>query len=108
MAVWAMKRRPGGRRRFSGVSRRTKPRNPLRSGGAGRSRKRTKSARRPTNTKASSDLASPRREYTLFRRFKADEASQSITERRRRQKPEDNNERQAIHGPESAGHGEVR
>ncbi len=48
------------------------------------------------------DEASARREETLFRRFKADEASQSITERRRRQKPEDNNERQAIHEHESA------
>jgi tetratricopeptide (TPR) repeat protein len=42
------------------------------------------------------------REEALFRRFKADEASQAITERRRRISPEDNNERQAIHDHESA------
>ena len=42
------------------------------------------------------------REEALFRRFKADEASQSITERRRRISPEDNNERQPIHDHESA------
>ena len=48
------------------------------------------------------DEAPAPREEELFRRFKADEASQSITERRRRQKPEDNNERQAIHDHESA------
>jgi tetratricopeptide (TPR) repeat protein len=48
------------------------------------------------------DAAAAGREELLFRRFKADEASQSITERRRRQKPEDNNERQAIHEHESA------
>jgi tetratricopeptide (TPR) repeat protein len=42
------------------------------------------------------------REETLFRRFKADEASQSITERRRMISPEDNNERQAIHDHESS------
>jgi tetratricopeptide (TPR) repeat protein len=48
------------------------------------------------------DAASAGREEVLFRRFKADEASQSITERRRRQKPEDNNERQAVHEHESA------
>ena len=39
--------------------------------------------------------------YALHR-FKADEASQAITERRRRQKPEDNNERQQVHEHESA------
>jgi hypothetical protein len=33
----------------------------------------------------------------LFRRFKADEASQTITARPRRQSPENNNERQMIH-----------
>jgi tetratricopeptide (TPR) repeat protein len=54
------------------------------------------------------DEASARREEALFRRFKADEASQSITERRRRQKPEDNNERQAIHDHESAVKGMLR
>jgi tetratricopeptide (TPR) repeat protein len=48
------------------------------------------------------DAASASREEALFRRFKADESSQAITERRRRQKPEDNNERQAIHEHESA------
>jgi tetratricopeptide (TPR) repeat protein len=42
------------------------------------------------------------REEKLFRRFKADESSQSITERRRRLSPEDNNERQPIHDHESA------
>jgi tetratricopeptide (TPR) repeat protein len=42
------------------------------------------------------------REESLFRRFKADEASQAITERRRMISPEDNNERQAIHDHESA------
>ncbi|MBK5291659.1 MAG: tetratricopeptide repeat protein [Acidobacteriia bacterium] len=34
---------------------------------------------------------------TLFRRFKADEASQTITARPRQLSPEDNNERQTIH-----------
>jgi tetratricopeptide (TPR) repeat protein len=53
------------------------------------------------------DGASAAREEALFRRFKADEASQAITERRRRQKPEDNNERQAIHEHESAVRGMV-
>jgi hypothetical protein len=48
------------------------------------------------------DAAAAGREEALFRRFKADEASQAITERRRRQKPEDNNERQAVHEHESA------
>ena len=42
------------------------------------------------------------REELLFRRFKADESAQAITERRRRQKPEDNNERQQVHEHESA------
>jgi len=37
----------------------------------------------------------------LFRRFKADEASQTITARHRQQSPEDNNERQMIHEHES-------
>jgi hypothetical protein len=41
------------------------------------------------------------REAALFRRFKAEESSQSITAIRRRQSPEDNNERQAIHDHES-------
>jgi tetratricopeptide (TPR) repeat protein len=48
------------------------------------------------------DESAAAREEQLFRRFKADEASQSITERRRRQKPEDNNERQSIHDHENA------
>jgi tetratricopeptide (TPR) repeat protein len=42
------------------------------------------------------------REEALFRRFKADESSQSITEVRRMISPEDNNERQPIHDHESA------
>jgi Flp pilus assembly protein TadD len=41
------------------------------------------------------DLAG--REQTLFLRFKADESSQSLTERPRLLSPEDNNERQPIH-----------
>jgi tetratricopeptide (TPR) repeat protein len=41
------------------------------------------------------------REEQLFLRFKADEASQSITGVRRRLKPEENNERQPIHEHES-------
>ena len=41
------------------------------------------------------------REAALFRRFKAEESSQSITGVRRRASPEDNNERQAIHEHES-------
>ncbi len=48
------------------------------------------------------DLAGAEREEALFKRFKADEASQSITERRRQVSPEDNNERQPIHDHESA------
>ncbi|HEV3202190.1 MAG TPA: tetratricopeptide repeat protein [Bryobacteraceae bacterium] len=48
------------------------------------------------------DLAGAAREEALFRRFKADESSQSITERRRMISPEDNNERQPIHDHESA------
>jgi tetratricopeptide (TPR) repeat protein len=47
------------------------------------------------------DTAAAEREEKLFRRFKADEQSQSITETRRRLNPEDNNERQAIHDHES-------
>ena len=42
------------------------------------------------------------REEALFRRFKADESAQSITEQRRHVSPEDNNERQAVHDHESA------
>jgi tetratricopeptide (TPR) repeat protein len=41
------------------------------------------------------------REELLFRRFKAEEAAQSITAIRRRISPEDNNERQQIHDHES-------
>jgi len=41
------------------------------------------------------------REEKLFRRFKAEEAAQSITAIRRRISPEDNNERQQIHDHES-------
>ena len=41
------------------------------------------------------------REAALFRRFKADESSQSLTAARRLQSPEDNNERQPIHEHES-------
>ena len=48
------------------------------------------------------DTANAAREEALFRRFKADEASQSITEQRRMISPEDNNERQQIHDHESA------
>jgi Flp pilus assembly protein TadD len=50
--------------------------------------------------------AAAEREEMLFRRFKADESSQSITERRRRLSPEDNNERQAVHDHESVALGE--
>src|SRR5260370_27559018 len=42
------------------------------------------------------------REEQLFRRFKADEASPSITERRRRQGPARNNDPHARHEPASA------
>jgi tetratricopeptide (TPR) repeat protein len=48
------------------------------------------------------DQAGAQREEKLFLRFKADEASQSITGRRRMLSPEDNNERQPIHDHESA------
>ncbi|PYQ61432.1 MAG: hypothetical protein DMF53_15105 [Acidobacteria bacterium] len=41
------------------------------------------------------------REQKLFQRFKADEASQAITAKRRMLSPEDNNERQPIHEHES-------
>ncbi|MBI2684978.1 MAG: tetratricopeptide repeat protein [Acidobacteria bacterium] len=49
-----------------------------------------------------SDSANADREQKLFQRFKADEASQSITQTRRLQSREDNNERQMIHDHESA------
>jgi lipoprotein NlpI len=42
------------------------------------------------------------REETLYRRFKADEASQTITGSFRQLHPHDNNERQAIHEHRSA------
>lgn len=42
------------------------------------------------------------REERLFRRFKAEESSQTLTAHRRAISPEDNNERQSIHDHESA------
>ncbi len=48
------------------------------------------------------DTTNSNREEILFRRFKADEASQAITAQRRMVSPEDNNERQLIHDHESA------
>ena len=48
------------------------------------------------------DAPASEHHQTLFRRFKADEASQSITESRRLLSPEDNNERQQIHDHASA------
>ncbi len=48
------------------------------------------------------DEAKAHREQILFQRFKADEASQTITAQRRMTSPEDNNERQLIHDHESA------
>jgi hypothetical protein len=47
------------------------------------------------------DEAKAHHEELLFRRFKADEASQSITAKARMASPEDNNERQLIHDHES-------
>jgi tetratricopeptide (TPR) repeat protein len=47
------------------------------------------------------DFENARREEKLFRRFKADEASQTITQKPRLLSPEDNNERQRIHDHES-------
>src|SRR5579885_2126927 len=47
------------------------------------------------------DQAHANREAILFQRFKADEASQTITAQRRMISPEDNNERQPIHDHES-------
>lgn len=43
------------------------------------------------------DVERAAREQELFLRFKADESAQTITARRRRLSPEDNNERQALH-----------
>ncbi|HYN22085.1 MAG TPA: tetratricopeptide repeat protein, partial [Thermoanaerobaculia bacterium] len=51
--------------------------------------------------RALGDQEKAAREAKLFRRFKADEASQAITAERRRLSPEDNNERQPIHEHES-------
>ncbi len=51
------------------------------------------------------DSAGAAREEKLFRRFKAEEASQAITQKRRAFSPEDNNERQAVHDHESAAKG---
>jgi len=48
------------------------------------------------------NTAAAEREEKLFRRFKADESSQTITAKPRLASPEDNNERQAIHEHESA------
>jgi hypothetical protein len=48
------------------------------------------------------DAACAGREEQLFRRFKAEESSQSLTARQRAASPEDNNERQPIHDHESA------
>jgi len=42
------------------------------------------------------------REQKLYLRYKADEASQALTGEHRRQNPENNNERQAIHEHEGA------
>jgi Tfp pilus assembly protein PilF len=47
------------------------------------------------------DATNASREQILFRRFKADESSQTITAQRRMVSPEDNNERQLIHNHES-------
>ena len=47
------------------------------------------------------DAEQAKREETLFRRFKVDESSQSITAKLRALSPEDNNERQQIHEHES-------
>ena len=47
------------------------------------------------------DIAAAEREQKLFQRFKADESSQAITAKPRMLRPEDNNERQAIHDHES-------
>ncbi|HXB71666.1 MAG TPA: tetratricopeptide repeat protein, partial [Candidatus Acidoferrales bacterium] len=48
------------------------------------------------------DQVTAAREEKLFRRFKAEEASQAITAKRRALSPEDNNERQAVHDHESS------
>jgi len=51
------------------------------------------------------DAEKAEREAKLFQRFKAEEASQAITQRRRMISPEDNNERQTIHDHESVALG---
>ncbi len=53
------------------------------------------------SARALGDTARADREQKLFQRFKADEASQAITAKRRLLSPEDNNERQPIHEHES-------
>jgi Tfp pilus assembly protein PilF len=52
--------------------------------------------------RALGDEEAAAREEKLFRRFKAEESSQSITAKRRALSPEDNNERQTIHDHENA------
>ena len=47
------------------------------------------------------DAVQAEREEVLFRRFKADESAQSITQKHRQRSAEDNNERQMIHEHES-------
>ncbi len=47
------------------------------------------------------DTEKANHEQALFQRFKADEAAQAITAKRRLASPEDNNERQAVHAHES-------
>ena len=51
--------------------------------------------------RALGDQEKAAREAKLFRRFKAEEAAQAITAKRRMVSPEDNNERQPIHEHES-------
>ncbi|MBI2187368.1 MAG: tetratricopeptide repeat protein [Acidobacteria bacterium] len=51
--------------------------------------------------RAVGDMTKAERSAQLFQRFKADEAAQVITARRRSLSPEDNNERQPIHDHES-------
>lgn len=53
------------------------------------------------------DNAKAQREEALFRRFKADESSQTITAKARLVSPEDNNERQPVHDHESCLPGAV-
>jgi len=54
------------------------------------------------------DLAKMQREQTLFQRFKANEAAQSITQKPLLLSPEDNNERQPIHDHDNALPGPAR